>query len=65
MFGSHQFFDLGIFGDQRWIRGLSIKKAKELDGGQLGDFTAIRRASSFDSIFATNRRPGQSDKKVT
>src|SRR5262249_442074 len=29
VFGSYQFFDLGVFGDQRWIRGLSIEKAKE------------------------------------
>jgi hypothetical protein len=29
VFGSHEFFDLGIFGNQRWIRCLPIEVAKE------------------------------------
>jgi hypothetical protein len=51
-------------GWEQW-RQQALGQDLRTSSGSLAMFTAILRASSFDSIFAANRRPGQSDKKVT
>jgi hypothetical protein len=48
VFGSGQFFDLGILGNQRWIRGLSIEEADELlDALRLAGVAAVEQDLCF------------------